>query len=313
MQKIINRKSKNKNLWLTALVLFVCVAATTVAVMERINLFLPDDSGAIVLAADMPEYPVDEVAEEQTAESADTETNAQPANNPTEADNNHTSKDTIHGFEASDEQTVWETKTQVEIFHISYENGEQVVTVNSGNGDKLIAPGTENSYIFKLKNTGNVALDYTVDVKAYITPEEIEIPISGRINRYDGEWIAGGKDNYVSMPELNGAHDEAILGAGKYTYYTLDWQWPFESGNDEYDTFLGNLAVEEDITLTIEIETTAECSEDHDNDSGITAPKTGDDSHFTLWITLLAGTFLIMIFFLFNRDEDEEDSEMEAL
>lgn len=309
MLKMMNRKSKNKNLWFAALVLFICVAITTVAVMERINLFMPDDSGAIVLAADMTYVPENETKEQEIEASeivqyaTDMEVDETTSSNS--ENNTKSSKDGIHGFEVSDDQQVWETNTQIEIFRISYENGEQVVTVNSGDGDKLIAPGTENSYIFKLKNTGNVALDYTVDVDAYITPEEIEIPVSARINRYDGEWIVGDNDTYVSMPEFNGTHDEEILGAGKYTYYTLDWQWPFESGNDEYDTYLGNLAAEEDITLTIEIKTKAMCSADHDNESGITAPKTGDINNVTVWSILLAGTFVIIICLLFKREEEK--------
>ena len=134
-------------------------------------------------------------------------------------------------------------------------NGEKVITVNSGNGDKVIAPGTENSYTFKLKNTGNVALDYTVEVDAYFTPADIEIPITGRLNRYDGTWVIGGKDEYAKVPVLDTAEDNATLGAGKYTYYTLDWLWPFESGNDELDTMLGNLAVDQELTFTIVIKT----------------------------------------------------------
>jgi hypothetical protein len=38
--------------------------------------------------------------------------------------------------------------------------------------------------------------------------------------------------------------------------YILQWRWPFDI-DDEYDTMLGNLAVEEDISLTIVIRTTA--------------------------------------------------------
>ena len=51
------------------------------------------------------------------------------------------------GFEVSSDDQVWGAKTDVEIFRASYENGEYQVTVKSENGDSLIAPGNENSFV----------------------------------------------------------------------------------------------------------------------------------------------------------------------
>ena len=45
-------------------------------------------------------------------------------------------------FETYDENTVWKGETDIEIFRMSYENGQGQVTVNSMDGDKLLAPGT---------------------------------------------------------------------------------------------------------------------------------------------------------------------------
>ena len=176
----------------------------------------------------------------------------------------------------------------------------------------MIAPGTENSYTFKLKNTGNVALDYTVEIDAYFTPADIEIPITGRLNRYDGTWVIGGKDEYAKVPVLDTAEDNATLGAGKYTYYTLDWLWPFESGNDELDTMLGNLAVDQELTFTIVIKTTATESSNPYDDSGITPPQTGDNTNLTLWIVLAVSSFAMMIFLLFYQNKEKRRDSAEA-
>lgn len=222
------------------------------------------------------------------------------------------------GFEASDDKTVWTTNTKVDIFRISYVNGAQEITVNSDNGDKLIAPGTENSYTFKLKNTGNVPLTYTVELEAYITPANLYIPLWGRLNRYDGTWIVGSRDRYEKVAALDGAHDKATLGAGKYTYYTLDWMWPYESGDDEWDTMLGNLAVDQDLTFTIVIKTRAEADTDSSGGSGggggggITPPYTGDDSNLTLWIVIAAGSFGMVLLLLFYQRRDKRDQDTEA-
>ena len=230
------------------------------------------------------------------------------------------------GFEASDDKTVWTTNTKVDIFRISYVNGAHEVTVNSDNGDKLIAPGTENSYTFKLKNTGNVPLTYTVELEAYITPANLYIPLWGRLNRYDGTWIVGSRDRYEKVAALDGAHDKATLGAGKYTYYTLDWMWPYESGDDEWDTMLGNLAVDQDLTFTIVIKTRAEADTDSSGGGGggsgggsgggggggITPPYTGDDSNLTLWIVIAAGSFGMVLLLLFYQRRDKRDQDTEA-
>lgn len=322
--------NKYRWIWSTVLVLFVCVAASTFTLVSRLGGFLIDDSGAIPLISENTSVTPSEDSSDETQSTSSTE---QPASTelPTEeaTQTSDTQSETISsttvtttpqvtqppknpGFEASDEQTVWSTNTQVEIFRISYVNGEQVITVNSDSGDKLIAPGTENSYTFKLKNTGNVALDYTVTVDSYFTPGDIVIPINGRLNRYDGKWIVGDKENYVNVPVLDTAEDKATLGAGKYTYYTLDWLWPFESGNDELDTMLGNHAVEQDLMFTVAITTTATESADPYDEGGITPPQTGDGSNLALWITLAIGSFAIMMCLIFYQGKEKRRSDAEA-
>ncbi len=335
------KNSKNKIIWLSVLILFICVAATTLAFADIMNIFMPSDEGAIsLISGDAPERhnASGEDAVDQTAKLPTDNTSELPADagsqtsesvNVIEGDasledakqqmaevtagTEEQSAESVKepNIEFSDDKTVWGTDTKIELFKVSYENGKQVITVKSDNGDKLIAPGTENTYTFKLKNTGNVALDYTLEIVAYCTPEGIEIPITGRICRYDGEWVAGGKEEYVSVEKLNEVTDSATLGAGKYTYYTVDWQWLFESGNDEFDTLLGNMAKDEDVSFTIVIKTTATESDDPNADDGIIPPKTGDDSHLTLWIILMIGSFVMLFLLLFTNKKEKRRAESE--
>ena len=299
------------HLLMSVLVLFICVAATSVALTSRINGFLLDDKGAIPLVTYSEETTAPETEKEPETTMAE-ETTALDTT-PAETKKPQVVQNANPGFEAGDDNSVWTTDTKIEIFKLSYENGEANITVQSSDGEKVFAPGTENSYTFKLKNTGNVALDYTVDIDAYFTPVDTVIPITARVNRYDGHWVVGGKDSYIDIPTLNGAADSATLGAGKYTYYTLDWQWPFESGNDEYDTLLGNLAAEgEDITLTIVIKTTAEADYTESGSPGITPPQTGDINQTELWLLMGGISAVLFVVMIVAQKSDERKKRAEA-
>lgn len=320
-----NRKThKHRIIWLAVLILFICVCITTLAFTDIMDIFLPNDNGAISLMPDNTSDAESEATkstqgqETQQTEAGETtdNTDAKPGDatiNSTEPPvPTVTMPPKNPGFEVGDDQTVWSTNTQIEIFRISYENGQQIITAKSDDGEKIIAPGTKNSYTFKLKNTGNVALNYTVEIEAYFTPADIAIPITGRLNRYDGKWIIGGQNEYATVNELDTAKDKATLGAGKYTYYTLDWLWPFESGNDELDTLLGDLAAEQDLTFTIVIKTLATESSDPSDSSGITPPQTGDNSQLALWMVLAVSSFIMILFFLFYQNKKERRNSAEA-
>lgn len=333
-------KENNRSLgrvWLAVLLLCLCITATTIAVATRLHGFLLDDSGAISLIYEGEEYSstagTDEGTQSQgsvtgtqgttdsvstdtgtktdsvtTDKTTDTTTDTAEPEDPEEDPEPERPKPTRKpGFTVEDGKGIWSTETSVEIFRISYENGEHVITVNSGNGDKVIAPGTENSYVFKLKNTGNVPMDYTVEVEAFFSAADLSIPITGRLSRYDGQWIVGSKDAYAPAAQLNGAADNGSLSEGNYTYYTLDWCWPFE-GNDALDTLLGDLATEQDLTFTIIIRTTA--TENTEGGGGILPPPTNDAAEGAFLVSVAGGSFLLMIFvLLLHRRSTREDRE----
>lgn len=314
----MNTNKKHSAVMIYVLILFVCVASTTIALASRLNAYTLDDSGAISLIPDLTAETEDVTSSDTSADTtADTTADTFETATDDETASAETAKKPAAtypegyakpGFEASDDATVWSTDTKVDIFRVSYANGEQTITVNSSDGDKLLAPGTENSYTFKLKNTGNVAVDYTVDVDAFFSPDGTTIPVSTRLCRYDGKWIVGASDSYVDVPVLDTAEDTDVLGAGKYTYYTLDWMWPYESGNDEFDTMLGNLAAEgEDLTLTIVIKTEAEAT--WEEGGGITPPQTGDVSFVDMWIIVASVCAVLMIVLIVIRIADKKDKK----
>jgi len=319
--KVDEEKKPKKAKWIIVIILLLLAGMTlTVAILaSRIKPLAADDSDVIALVTEEGEQGGSvEGISETVKEGEASPQSAEQEQNSLRGTRENTEKKTAKksaaytlfpDVEVSDGQKVWTTDTEVEIFHIEYLNGVDS-TVHTSNGDKLIAPGTENTYVFKLKNTGEVPIDYTVKVEAYIEPANIFLPIEGRMRCYDGNWMVGSAYDYEDILMLDGATDSASLGVNKYAYYELEWRWPFESGRDEYDTWLGNEAILKDITLTIRIQTIAT----GDAISVGNVAATGDDSKPLLYLAL-AGGALILIFLLIllgrKKEEKEEQKQPE--
>ncbi len=247
------KKFKSKTgVWLTLALLLVCTAAV-IGVLAGVLFYSGSDSDLVIdLVPDREEdaFRTMKLAA-QAEETPAARTLAANAETPAQAE-------ALSGdFIVEDEWgTVWLTDTEVDIFKVSYENEEQNVTVAGKGGDKVIAPGTENTYTFTLRNNGETDVDYKMTVDAFFTglPDGKVIPVEVRLGSLNG-WLVGGETWRDPVLALNGVEDFAVLGPGKSAVYTLEWCWPYESGDDEWDTWLGNHA--EDLTLTIRINTEA--------------------------------------------------------
>lgn len=215
-------------------------------------------------------------------------------------------------FSAYDENTVWQAETDVEIFNVSYENSNGGITVSGqgNNADKLIAPGTSNKYSFTLANTGDVPLGYNLNMESWITGTEFEIPVKVRVWDYENNYLSGSVDETVSVKELNNVSQDGILGSGRYAVYTLEWEWPYEQGNDDFDTMLGNLAVNNELALHIRINTTASYNDDPEADnSGILPPQTGDGFNIKLYSVIIVSALLILFISFVIRDTRKDTEE----
>lgn len=172
---------------------------------------------------------------------------------------------------ASDEEQIWSTETKINLFKSSYTNEDGKINIQSKNEDKIIAPGTYNIYNFNLKNTGNIPVDYALDLDAFLLiNNELQslssFPIVARIKSNDSVYLLGNENYWASLQALNEFLDEQTLSENHYANYTLEWKWNF-NGNNNIDTKYGTMALNNDISLTIKIKTNTKVAEDYESNT----------------------------------------------
>ena len=199
---------------------------------------------------------------------------------------------------------------EIQIFYAEYGNDGKI-TVKSDFGDKVVAPGTENSYDLYVRNVGKVPISYILEAESRITVDvngkQIEIPVEASFYTPHGSYLLGGEESLDNLGKLDGVKDSSGLSPRHQAKYTLCWSWPFD-GDDEFDTLLGNLAAEgEELTVKVAFNVTAA----YDPNAAGGAPMTGDSSAIGLWVALLviSAFALIILLFLRKREQDEEKSQ----
>ena len=329
MQK--KAKRNTAGIGVLVVVLLVCVLSSFTVLFGRMTSVTQTDFGNILsLTAEKIEVPASNAA--SSAPSAGTAGETTPSTSTGDASSASTGENAggqSTGGQNSATQTgkhhpEFRMETDVKIFHLSYDNESGKMTVETAGGDretdKLIAPGTSELYRFTLANPGDVALDYTLSIEAYITGTDLWIPVNVRVWDYTNRYLVGSADGMVDFLELDGVYEEGELAAGRYAPYYLEWEWPFERGegdelteNDIYDTMLGDLAVDQDMVLHIFIRTTAEYDEEPENPSAGIPPKTGDDSSLLLFAVIGGIAFVglcVMIIIVLKSRRNEKQAEL---
>lgn len=208
------------------------------------------------------------------------------------------------------------------IFKAQYENATGQTTVKSLTGDNIIAPGTENEYKMRIINTGNVAVDYSIDIGSIFTYSESYVsPLEVRLIDARGKYLIGSESTWIRVEDLIGVTDIGTLGRNSYTYYTLQWRWPFERGDDEadvmqndvLDSIIANATANVNIEVGLEVNVYAELNPDPDSPGGVEMPETGDSGFFFIWFLVAGIALLLLIILPFikknsdNSDENDKD------
>ncbi len=245
-----NKKSNSNRLsgiWLAVLLLCILVLASAALLGSFIKRYVEQEKNVISVMAD-----------------------ANAVRN--EYDDRDLPVGTVPDFEGFDDEVKWETLTSVDLFKNTYTDAEGNVTVQSASGEKVIAPGTTNDYNFTLKNTGNVSLDYTLNLEGVFTLSDQHLPFYVRLRR--GEtWVSGNEQEWVHVNLLEEVVEQGTLPKGESVSYTFEWQWPYEADEendrlisdlkdtlisaDMNDTKLGNIAIDVSADFRLNITTTA--------------------------------------------------------
>ncbi len=128
---------------------------------------------------------------------------------------NQTVPEDKDGIEVFDKETEYSQDTQLHIFT----NTAYYVV------DNKIAPASENSYQFVIRNNNEFNIRYNLDL---FEENKYNINMKYRL-KLNGVYVAGNDDEWLTYDELQ--QENIGLAANTYDVYTLDWKW-IEGSND---------------------------------------------------------------------------------
>ncbi len=193
-------------------------------------------------------------------------------NGPAYADQNTLAETQLGRFYASDKDVIWGTSTQVNIF----DHGDpHVQTDGTGKAAHLVAPGTKNDYVFSLSNEFDRDITYHLEISG-ANDSHLTIPVMVEVLDDKGNQLTDGK---ILIKDFKTILDSGTISGQHSKNYSINWEWVFENGTDDYDTFLGDTAVDEEIACHMNINVVAEF--DDPTPSYPSAPSSPDDSNPT--------------------------------
>ena len=218
----------------------------------------------------------------------------------------------LYNFATIDERVLSiksNAETRFNVVSLEYSNETGEVTVIGADGEKVIAPGTNVEYTVRLRNADKTALDYEILPRADFH-SEYTIPVLVRVIGPNETYVAGGADRWITLEELNGASARSTLLKGEAVEYLFQWKWPFESGDDDYDAFLGNKVHDETIGVTISFETYATANTTLDVNGGAFGNVYGNTALLIIFVILLLAAIIVLLISKLSgkRREDEPTS-----
>ena len=297
IDKRLDFKKMNTRIIVLVIVFLILTLISLVILFDRLGLFTGSNPSTVVSIA-----------------STSVTSNETPSTSSVRTTKKQVVDDTALLFKTRDDVTVWQTDTEIDLFKSDYSSPDNAKITVVGNGDELIAPGTEYEYDFYVENNSDFAVDYTLTGEAFFSESDLTIPVNIKLADNDGVYFMGTETSWTPVYSLNQLNSVRTLGANCYTKYTLQWEWPFEKGQDDYDTLLGDLAVDRDLVLTVKLMTSAELNTNPNANGGEKInvnPKTGDEFPVIMWTVIASasfvGAFSVVLVFVFRRRREENN------
>lgn len=214
----------------------------------------------------------------------------------------------LYSFATIDERVLSiksNTDARFDVFSLQYENASGEITVIGTEGEKIIAPGTDVEYAVRLRNADKVALDYEIlpTAKFY---SEYKIPVYVRIIGPDETYVAGDAKNWILIEDLNDIRTTTTLKKGESVEYIFQWKWPYESGDDGYDTFLGDNVYEENIGVIVSFDVYATANTTLDDNDGLFGNVYGNTSFILIFTVLLLIAIIILLIYKFIKKRNKD-------
>ena len=150
---------------------------------------------------------------------------------------------------------------EVHIFAIQYTNENDEIIIQSANGEKVVAPGSKSSCIVRLRNADEYAIDYELAPKVTYSTR-YQIPLKIKLSNANGEYLLGSADEWATLQDLRELKYTNTLTKAEAAEFNLEWMWPYENGNDEFDTELGNQKRDVGVEVSFEFHAVANVSLD---------------------------------------------------
>lgn len=197
---------------------------------------------------------------------------------------------------------------QLDLFSVQYENTSGEITVSGIDGEKVVAPGTSMEYTIRLRNKDKIAIDYELIPNISYTSDHA-IPILIRMLDDNGEYIIGDAKTWVTIDEIITQKGRGTLLKGQSAEYVFQWKWEFESGDDYYDTQLGNDATKENIGISVKFDLHAEANTDIGVNGGVIESGLGDIIFAAVVLVMLAAAITLMILIIVKNKKHTSDDE----
>lgn len=204
-----------------------------------------------------------------------------------------------------------DNEAEVNIFSVYYTGANGEIMVQSADTSKVIAPGTNAEYTIRLRNADEYAIDYEIDpnVKFFATNN---LPMLVRMRTADGKYLLGSANDWVSLQALREFSHKGTLKKAEAGEFVFEWQWPYEGGDDEWDTQLGSQEREAGVEISFSFHSVANTSLGA-NGGWDGHPDHGKNIVIAVAAIILLIIAIIIIIILIKKRKDELNNAVDEL